>query len=70
MCSPRAAKRWAALLDWWEKSERRAKLRQVLRERDGIDPDDVIMDPAGARSPRAHLHRHVSRTATSRRTAR
>src|SRR5204863_237143 len=35
-------------LDWWEKSERRAKLRQVLRERDGVDPDDVIMDPAGA----------------------
>ena len=36
------------MLDWWEKSERRARLRQVLRERDGVDPDDVIMDPAGA----------------------
>jgi xylonate dehydratase len=36
------------MLDWWEKSERRARLRQVLRERDGIDPNDVIMDPAGA----------------------
>jgi len=35
-------------LDWWEKSERRAKLRQVLKERDGVNPDDVIMDPAGA----------------------
>jgi len=35
-------------LDWWEKSERRAKLRQCLRDRDGVDPDDVIMDPAGA----------------------
>src|SRR4051794_5790614 len=36
-------------LDWWEQSERRAKLRQVLRDRDRIDPDDVIMDPNGAR---------------------
>jgi xylonate dehydratase len=38
-----------ALLDWWEQSERRDALRRVLRERDGIDPDDVIMDPDGAR---------------------
>src|ERR1039457_6976451 len=36
-------------LDWWEQSERRATLRRQLRERDGVDPDDVIMDPAGAR---------------------
>jgi len=36
------------MLDWWEASERRAKLRAVLRDRDGVDPDDVIMDPAGA----------------------
>ena len=36
------------MLDWWEKSERRVRLRQVLRDRDGIDPDDVIMDPVGA----------------------
>jgi len=38
-----------AVLDWWEQSERRAALRSVLREHDGIDPDDVIMDPGGAR---------------------
>jgi putative YjhG/YagF family dehydratase len=38
-----------ALLDWWEQSERRAALRRVLRERDGVDPGDVIMDPDGAR---------------------
>jgi xylonate dehydratase len=37
------------LLDWWEQSERRDALRRVLRERDGIDPDDVIMDADGAR---------------------
>src|SRR5437016_2508259 len=36
------------MLDWWETSERRTRLREVLRERDGVDPDDVIMDPAGA----------------------
>jgi putative YjhG/YagF family dehydratase len=36
-------------LDWWEQSERRATLRRQLKERDGVDPDDVIMDPAGAR---------------------
>jgi putative YjhG/YagF family dehydratase len=32
-------------LDWWEQSERRAKLRDLLRARDGVDPDDVIMSP-------------------------
>jgi putative YjhG/YagF family dehydratase len=39
----------AAVLDWWEQSERRAALGRVLRERDGVDPEDVIMDPDGAR---------------------
>jgi putative YjhG/YagF family dehydratase len=38
------------VLDWWEGSERRRVLRQRLREADGIDPDDVIMDPEGARA--------------------
>ena len=37
------------LLDWWEQSERRTQLRRVLRDMDGIDPDDVIMDPDRAR---------------------
>jgi dihydroxyacid dehydratase/phosphogluconate dehydratase len=36
------------MLDWWETSERRARLRRLLREREGVDPDDVIMDPARA----------------------
>ena len=35
-------------LDWWEQSERRASLRRVLRERDGVDPDDVILSPEAA----------------------
>ncbi|KYF65056.1 YjhG/YagF family D-xylonate dehydratase [Sorangium cellulosum] len=33
-------------LEWWEHSERRRRLRDKLRQLDGIDPDDVIM-PAG-----------------------
>jgi putative YjhG/YagF family dehydratase len=37
------------MLDWWEKSERRARLRDALRG-EGIDPDDVITDPQGARA--------------------
>ena len=30
-------------LDWWEKSERRQRLRDLLMEKDGVDPKDVIM---------------------------
>jgi putative YjhG/YagF family dehydratase len=37
-------------LEWWEKSDRRARLREVLKERDGVDPDDVVMSPEAARS--------------------
>lgn len=33
----------------WEGSERRAKLRAVLQEKDGVDPDDVISSPSRAR---------------------
>lgn len=40
---------WGEVLDWWEKSERRQMVRQVLRDRDGVDPDDVIIPPAEAR---------------------
>ncbi len=37
-------------LEWWEGSERRTRLRERLRDQDGVDPDDVIMAPARARS--------------------
>ena len=37
-------------LAWWEKSERRARLRAKLQELDGIDPDQVILAPARARA--------------------
>ena len=38
-----------AVLDWWKTSERRAKLRAMLQERDRVDPDTVIMSPEAAR---------------------
>jgi xylonate dehydratase len=36
-------------LDEWERSERRARLRDRLTEEDGVDPDDVILSPERAR---------------------
>jgi putative YjhG/YagF family dehydratase len=36
------------VLDQWAGSERRRHLRQLLRDRDGVDPDDVILPPARA----------------------
>jgi xylonate dehydratase len=41
-------------LEWWEGSERRARLRDRLARLDGIDPDDVIRDE----------HKALSGTAT------
>jgi putative YjhG/YagF family dehydratase len=38
-----------ANLDWWEKSERRQRFRELLRELDGVDPDEVIFSPENAR---------------------
>lgn len=38
------------VLDWWQQSERRATLRKLLQEKDGINPDDVIMSADRARS--------------------
>ncbi|CRF28754.1 dihydroxy-acid dehydratase [Mycobacterium tuberculosis] len=38
------------VLDWWETSERRAKVREALQKLDGIRPDEVIMSPAQARA--------------------
>ena len=37
-------------LEWWEQSERRHKLRDLLQSRDGIAPDNVILDADTARS--------------------
>lgn len=38
-----------AVLDWWEKSDRRRVLREQLRKADGVDPDEVIMNPQTAK---------------------
>jgi len=37
-------------LDWWEQSQRRRRVRQALRELDGVEPDDVIFGRERARS--------------------
>jgi len=37
------------MLEWWEKSERRSRLREELMAHDAVDPNDVIMSPARAR---------------------
>jgi putative YjhG/YagF family dehydratase len=37
------------VLEWWENSPRRTRLRELLQERDGIDPDDVVMSPERAK---------------------
>jgi putative YjhG/YagF family dehydratase len=38
------------VLEWWEKSDRRTRFREILRREDGIDPDDVIMPLDRAKS--------------------
>ena len=37
-------------LDWWEQSERRTKVRSRLKEENGVDPDDIIMNPDRAKA--------------------
>lgn len=37
------------VLDWWERSDRRQAVRALLRERDDIDPDEVIIPPTVAK---------------------
>ena len=37
-------------LDWWEKSERRTGFRELLRQQDGVDADEVIFSPDKARA--------------------
>src|SRR5439155_3425606 len=37
------------VLDDWEKSERRARFREILRQQDGVEPDEVIMSLDKAR---------------------
>lgn len=39
-----------ANLDWWATSERRQRFREILLREDGVDPSEVIMSPAQAKS--------------------
>ncbi|MCS7168498.1 MAG: YjhG/YagF family D-xylonate dehydratase [Gemmatales bacterium] len=36
-------------LDWWQKSERRKRFRDLLYQQDGVNPDEVIYSPSRAR---------------------
>ncbi len=37
-------------LDWWEKSERRQRVRELLERLDNIAPDEVILNPDAAQA--------------------
>src|SRR5437899_5635489 len=37
-------------LNGWETSERRRRFREILRQQDGVDPDEVILSPARAKA--------------------
>ena len=36
-------------LEWWEKSERRQRFKEILEKQEGVSPDDVIMSPEVAK---------------------
>ena len=40
---------WHEILDAWKNSERRTALRKMLQERDGVDPEQVIIPPLRAK---------------------
>lgn len=44
-----SGRRLGDILEWWEHCDRRGRLRECLRARDGVDPDTVVMPPAVAR---------------------
>ena len=45
-----AGTRLGDVLEAWERSERRDRFRELLRSRDGVAPDDVILPPALAKA--------------------
>ncbi len=47
-CRTVSGKTWNEILDAWEGSSRREQMRKLLRDRDGVDADDVLMPPARA----------------------
>ena len=51
----------AAILDWWEQSERRQAARKRLKDIAGIDPDQVIMKQGCGSKCRLIKHRGFPR---------
>jgi len=49
-CLTAAGEPLGKTLDWWETSDRRHRVREILIERDGVNPDDVIMTPSAAKA--------------------
>lgn len=48
-CRTVSGKTWHEILDQWQSSTRRQRMRQLLQDRDGVHPDDVILPPKLAR---------------------
>ncbi len=48
-CLTASGATWEHVLDWWQASERRRRLRELVSRSDGVDPDTIIMNPARAR---------------------
>ena len=40
---------WDGLLEEWKDSERRIKFQEILKEQEGVNPDEVIMNPERGR---------------------
>lgn len=49
-CLTVSGKTWNEILDLWPGSSRRLELRALLKSRDNVDPDDVIIPPAVAKT--------------------
>lgn len=47
-CLTATGQTWNEILDQWQASSRRAQMRALLRDRDGVDPETVILPPARA----------------------
>jgi xylonate dehydratase len=48
-CMTIIGRSWNEILDEWHGSSRRAAMRQLLRDRDSVNPDDVIIPPKVAK---------------------
>jgi xylonate dehydratase len=49
-CLTVSGKTLGEVLDEWKRSERRTRLRERLRQQDGVDPDEVIYSPERAKA--------------------